>query len=108
MIMSEAEYHQFCRTDGKQKLWLFYRLWSRKESVVKALGEGLSFPIRKLDFSDFSQGKNTVTLDEADHKTCRWHVYDIELCDTHSSAFTIQKDIERIVIRNNGDMLHTL
>lgn len=108
MIMSEAEYHQFYRADEKRKLQIFYRLWSRKESVVKGLGAGLSYPIQKLDFSDLGKGKNTVALDEADDKTCRWHVYDIALCDTHSSAFAIQKDIERIVIKNNGDILNTL
>lgn len=108
MIMSEAEYHQFCQADGKRKLQTFYRLWSRKESVVKALGTGLSYPIWKLEFLDLGKGKNTVTLDEADHKTSRWHVYDIELCDTHSSAFATQKDIERIVIKDNRDILNAL
>lgn len=108
MIMTVVEYRRFCRLDENQKLQIFYQLWTRKESVVKALGAGLSYPIQELDVSNFTSGEHTVFLNNADNDACIWHVYDIDLCDTHSCALTTQNNIDHIIIKKGRDILRAL
>lgn len=47
-VCSPAERQVLAAAVGDRRLELFYRCWTRKESFVKARGDGLSFPVREL------------------------------------------------------------
>lgn len=48
-FFSEAENNDLAQLDGGAWLTAFFRCWTRKEAVVKALGAGLSIDLSKFD-----------------------------------------------------------
>lgn len=50
-FMSPQELKRFATLSPQQKCEVFYLCWTRKEAYVKAIGQGLSYPIRQVTFS---------------------------------------------------------
>ena len=59
-----------------KKLENFYKLWTLKESYVKALGKGLSI---KLKSFYFEYGKNNIINLIPNHKRKKWNFYQYNL-----------------------------
>lgn len=55
-ICSKEEYEDLQNLDEKQRLSYFYELWTLKESLVKAIGRGLPFPLNSISFRIGSGG----------------------------------------------------
>jgi 4'-phosphopantetheinyl transferase len=59
---SESETsHLLCLDVAEDRLQAFYRCWTRKEAYVKAVGEGLFYPLQRFE----------VTVSDADCTTSR-------------------------------------
>ncbi|MBX2876159.1 MAG: 4'-phosphopantetheinyl transferase superfamily protein [Saprospiraceae bacterium] len=71
----------------------FYRCWTRKESIIKALGTGLSFPLKEFEV-EFLANQPARLLQthwdptEADH----WWMRDFQLEDPYMSAIALRGD----------------
>lgn len=50
-FFSPAEQQQLAHYTGDERTAAFFRAWSRKEAVIKALGEGLACPLASFDVS---------------------------------------------------------
>lgn len=50
-VCTRAEQAAICSAPENERDMLFFRLWTLKEAYVKALGRGLSFPLRNAEFS---------------------------------------------------------
>jgi 4'-phosphopantetheinyl transferase len=48
-FFSEAENEAYVSVPPSQKGEAFYNCWTRKEAFIKAVGEGLSYPLRRFD-----------------------------------------------------------
>ncbi|WP_025689134.1 4'-phosphopantetheinyl transferase family protein [Paenibacillus zanthoxyli] len=87
-FFAETEYRDLMMKQGKDRLEYFFRLWTLKESYVKAMGKGLSIPFN--DFSLVQKGDNEWFSPEAR----RFHFKSFKADDRHSlSACAETEDI---------------
>lgn len=62
-ILTEKEYRYWNEKSHDEKWRLFYQAWVRKESAVKALGQGLHYPLSKFEIDLGQAGMRKITLD---------------------------------------------
>lgn len=76
---------------------LFFRIWTLKESYIKAIGKGLSYPLSQISFS-FDQNNNIIS-NKKDYKFTQWIIknkYILSLCQFNTSEVTKWEDIKWI------------
>ena len=67
----------------------FFRLWTRKEAVIKAVGTGLSMPLDEFDVSSEAVDEGpwrTIHVPRADTV---WAVRDLPIADNHRAAICL-------------------
>ncbi|MCJ7695392.1 MAG: 4'-phosphopantetheinyl transferase superfamily protein [Anaerolineaceae bacterium] len=80
-------------SEGPSKLNAFYKLWTRKEAFLKAIGKGLSFPL-----NDFSMlGKTSfefqkVKLSWRSALAGYWYYIDLQIAEGYASSMVIEGD----------------
>lgn len=67
----------------------FFRSWTRKEALVKALGDGLSMPLDRFDVSHGTQARLT-RLDHAQSAASDWSLLNLDLGPEMSGALAVQ------------------
>jgi len=50
-ILSESELGDYLALPESRRQSAFFRIWTRKEAIVKAVGRGLSFPLTQVEVS---------------------------------------------------------
>ena len=73
-IFSQAEWDYL--NSVEEKIDVFYKLWTRKESIIKANGRGLSIPLQEVDVLSKS-----VWIEDT-----RWYITDLELDTAYSAS----------------------
>ncbi len=63
-ILTKKEIELIKSLDDKEKYKTFYTFWTKKESLVKAIGRGLSYPINTIEVIKLISGKNILLADE--------------------------------------------
>jgi 4'-phosphopantetheinyl transferase len=105
-VFSPAERGALGALDAAWRVEAFYRLWTRKESFVKARGDGLSCPLDAFDVSLDEDGPQLLIACRgaaADHRT--WTLVNIRDAPRYSAALTVEGDGRHTNIRVDGGLL---
>lgn len=68
----------------------FFRIWSRKEAYIKALGKGLSYPLQQFSVSLENNSAGIIEYQDLINEDKCWQIYDIEIENDYSAALVIQ------------------
>lgn len=80
-FLSEAEYNQFLTLAPQERRLAFYRAWTHKEAILKAMGKGFYFPANQLELEQAFSSKS-------------WQLFDIASDQNYVSTIAVKKLIE--------------
>lgn len=84
---SVVEYNNYIKSTSKIKTALFYKIWSRKESFIKLVGDGLTYPLKEFTVDTSLNIKNPfIKIKENNIKI---KIIDLNLFDSYASALAI-------------------
>ncbi len=90
-FFSTSEVEAFQAIDeGQARIDAFFKLWTRKEAIVKAIGEGLSMPLDCFDVS-LDQWSAGITTSRTDLETAEWWVEGLEPASGYAGAVAFEK-----------------
>ncbi len=68
-----------------------FRSWTRKEAFVKALGQGLSYDLKRIDVSAALGEKSIISNQNCyAHSSCCWSLRDIELGPGYAGSIVLE------------------
>ncbi len=89
-FFSPGEYAALCAVSASRRLSAFYRCWTRKESFVKALGDGLSCPLASFDMSVEENGSSLLLACRTSTEAGRWRTIAVPADDGWAAALTVE------------------
>ena len=82
---SQSEFEALCALPEDQQLRGFYRLWTRKEAYIKAVGAGLSMPLDVFDVSIAPEARFLGFRDGIEDPS-HWHLQDVSPANEFTAA----------------------
>ncbi|MBV9576787.1 MAG: 4'-phosphopantetheinyl transferase superfamily protein [Gammaproteobacteria bacterium] len=89
---SQTENSALSLLSPAEKAACFYRLWSRKEALIKAAGKGLAIPIASFTVST----KDIVETIHLEGQT--WSLFPLNLHDDYQAAFATLQTVKHIYL----------
>jgi 4'-phosphopantetheinyl transferase len=82
---SAQEYQGLNQLPPEQRVVAFYRIWSRKEAVIKALGQGLSFPLASFSVP-VEETFSMVEIEIDFQGKSYWHLENVQVHPGYQAA----------------------
>ena len=97
LVLTSTESQYLSNFKSQEKLKLFYHLWTKKEALVKATGQGLSYPMNTIEAIDLSSGQGIFLANETDGLQQEWYCYELQTPRNYSSSIAIDRKIDKII-----------
>jgi 4'-phosphopantetheinyl transferase len=98
---SPSEYEQLAALEPSRRLVAFYRCWTRKEALLKAIGEGLHRSLQGFEVTLLEDQPAAVVACAADPTLCRqWRLHALEAGDGYIAALCHDGDLPARPIQN--------
>ncbi len=85
-FFTPAEQQQLGRYTNDERITAFFRAWSRKEAVIKALGEGLACPLDSFDVSLDPHDAHLLELRRENADVAAWNMINIDADPGYAAA----------------------
>ncbi len=96
-FFSQAERDALFALPPEQKQAAFYRCWSRKEGVIKALGLGLSMPLDSFDVTLAPDAPaQLLAMRDATASATAWTLYDLPPVAGFATALVVANELEHL------------
>jgi 4'-phosphopantetheinyl transferase len=96
-FFSAAEREALMHTARDCRLAAFFRCWTRKESFIKAIGEGLAFPLSMFDVAIGEHVDNALLRCQvASVRADDWRVVPLVIDDGYAAAVTVTSGVVRV------------
>jgi 4'-phosphopantetheinyl transferase len=96
-VFSTQEEKSLRSLPQSQRTAAFFSCWTRKEAYVKALGDGLSIPLRSLDVGFASSVPPAPPrVLKSPRQGTRWSMYDIPMPDGYCAALVVEGKEHRL------------
>lgn len=82
---SEREYQHWSRLPAELRMGAFYRLWTKKEAFVKAVGRGIALGVEQCEF-ELDSGGRLLAIPNEYGPASAWSVHELAIDETSSAA----------------------
>jgi 4'-phosphopantetheinyl transferase len=87
----------------KDRLMAFYLCWTRKEAFIKAIGEGISFPLQQFDVSLIpGEPAQLQAVFGSQEIAQRWSMHDLKIAPGYAAALVIEDSDCTLIQRTWG------
>jgi len=106
-FFSKEEIKALSQTEESEKFQAFYRCWTRKESFIKAVGEGLSYPLDSfaVTMNDHENAK-FIKIDNTQEAKRNWHLHSFIPAVGYIAAITTDGIPNKIEYFDANEYLH--
>jgi len=99
-FFSEFEQRALAGLHGQEKIQGFFNCWTRKEAYVKAVGQGLSLPLRDFDVSLLPGEPARIVATRPDPKIAsQWSIEPFYLNEQCAAAVVVEGRIAALQVR---------
>ncbi|HEV3143244.1 MAG TPA: 4'-phosphopantetheinyl transferase superfamily protein [Gemmataceae bacterium] len=100
-FFSEREWQELRQLPEPDRTATFFRCWTRKEAFIKAVGEGLSFPLDAFAVS-LAPGEPAALrwLRDDPVAVCRWQLRDLQAPPGFLAALAVEGEAGRVVVQS--------
>lgn len=88
-FFTELESSHLRAARESERVAAFTRQWTRKESFIKAHGEGLSYPLNAFSIVEDDDGALHAEADASPNAEA-WHIQDLDVGEDYAAAITIE------------------
>lgn len=100
-FFSSNEVIQLINMEEKDQPRAFFNCWTRKESFIKAIGHGLSFPLDQFEVSLDTRIKAELLATHFDPlEKNRWSLESLKVPAGYAGAFAVRQKIESYKVRD--------
>ena len=91
---SEAEIKQLMNSQGAVRADIFFEIWTKKEALIKGIGNGLSIPLQ--DFNVINSNEKVLWEFPTENNYGNWYVQNIDTKHGFKAAFATQNQIAKL------------
>jgi len=107
-VFTARECETLASLHGDRRNRFFFRTWTCKEAVVKAVGGGLSIPVDRLEMEFGEGGWATVHLDTEDLAPPPWSIREIEVPEDYAAAIAVRADTIHLQVHDWGQQKESI
>ncbi len=96
---AESESRQLLALPPPERTAAFFRFWTRKEAYLKAVGKGLTFPLRSVEVTMADDQQCRICHIDHDVKAAKqWSLRHLEPGDGYVGAFAVQRTVSNVIL----------
>jgi 4'-phosphopantetheinyl transferase len=85
-IFSESEQRQFLLLSKDQRSLAFFILWTKKEALIKGLGQGVSYPLRDLNIGISLMNPNDQKAVSKCQQLQDWYLHNLSVSSQYAAT----------------------
>ncbi|MES1987884.1 MAG: 4'-phosphopantetheinyl transferase superfamily protein [Pseudomonadota bacterium] len=90
-FFTAREWQTLERLTEPHKTQAFYNAWTRKEAFLKALGQGLTYPLHHVDVSLLPEERaELLAIEGSIEKAREWSLHNLEVGDDYRAALVVE------------------
>ena len=89
-FFAPTEYARFRTVPQEDKYEAFFRCWTRKEAFIKAVGEGLSYPLADFDVAFEPEKAQINSIRGSKAAAQRWSLFPLSALPEYTAALVVE------------------
>lgn len=100
---NRSEYLEILSAQQANQKRIFYKFWTGKEAVIKAIGEGLNIPLSSFSITSNSESTQTISFLSSENEDSIWTLKQLNLGSKVLEGSLAHRGLEKSIIYFNWD-----
>ena len=92
LVFSPTEINIFNKLSPAEQFRAFYDIWTKKEAIIKAIGQGLSYPLRTIEIMSSIKNNKAYYVDNE----TTFHYAELRGLDNYAGAISLTHKLEKL------------
>jgi len=95
-FFSDYENQLLKKIPAPERQAAFFKIWTCKEAFIKAIGEGLSFPLKNFDISINKDATQLISINQDEKEAKKWSCITFTPITEYIATLTVQAPIKKL------------